>query len=238
MARDNTRIALAWAAAGTALAVGAAGAARPVMLVGLPLLAMVVALLALAPRFLEPGVAAWVFLVLVAATKFRHRDAAASLAGEADSQVLLELVLYAVLGMAIGVIWWSKRVRLHPLGRMERVLLLYVLVAAASSFWSAAHLLTLCRSLQLGTLAFAALVIVRLLTADRVLLTMSTPLMVYVLACASLAVLIPSAAGGELEGGVARFSWFAVHPIPAGTLAGIAALALSVRLLDGEGKRN
>ena len=235
--RDNTRVFLAWAVAGAALAVGAAGAARPVMLVALPLLAVVVGLLVVAPRSLEPGIAAWVFLVLVAATKFRHRDATASLSGEADNQVILELGLYALLAVALVVIWWSRRVRLRPVGRMERVLLLYVVVAAASSFWSAAPLLTLCRSLQLGTLALAALLFVRLLTPDRVLLSMSTPLTLYVVASASLALLFPAAAGGMVEDGVSRFSWFAVHPISAGTLAGIAALGLCLRLLAGERNR-
>lgn len=228
---------LALAAILGAVVIGAIGATQPTLLISVPALVIVLGFLVFARRFTTRGLAACVFILLLAATKFRRRDAAASLAGEADTQVLLELGLYALLAVVFGMIWWSRRLRLRPLGRIEILLFLYVVVAISSSLWSDAPRLTLSRGIQLAVVYFAALVFVRTLTPDRVLGTLATPLIGYVLLFATLAVFLPSVSGGVVQNGLARFSWFAVHPITAATLAGIAALLLCLRLLADSDKQ-
>ena len=225
---------LASAAVLTAVVIGAIGAMQPTLLISVPVLVIVLGFLVFARRFTTPGLAACVFILLLAATKFRRRDATASLAGEADTQVFLELSLYALLAVVFGVIWWSRKLRLRPFGRIEMLLFLYVVVAMSSSLWSDAPLLTLSRGVQLGVVYLAALIFVRVLPPERVLGTLLSPLIGYVLVFATLAAFLPAVSGGVVQNGLPRFSWFAVHPITVATLAGIAALLLCLRLLDSD----
>jgi O-antigen ligase len=178
-----------------------------------------------------------VFALLIAATKFRKRDPAASLSGEVDSQIILELSIYAVVTLVLAVVIWRSRPRLVPLRGAESLLLGYVIFAALSSAWSAAPLLSLCRSGQLAVLYVLALVFVRSWDPGRALRMLSIPLAWYVIICAALAAVFPWAAGGKVDAGFGRFSWFSVHPISAATFAGLAALMLGLRLIDGQSER-
>lgn len=214
-----------------AVAVGALGAARPTALVACSLVLSLVGLLALAKRFPAQTLAWSVFALLIAATKFRRRDPTASLAADIDSQIILELSLYGWVAAALAAVVWRTRPRLLPLGRAETLLFGYVAFAALSSLWSATPLLTLSRSIQLAILFAAAVVLVRLLSPGGVLRTLSVPLAWYVVTFAGLAAVFPGATGGRPHAEFARFSWFAVHPIAAATVAAIAALMFGLQLI-------
>jgi hypothetical protein len=55
-------------------------------------------------RWPERTLALTPLLILVADTKFRARDAVASLRGEIDAQVMLELGLYGLCGLVVVVV--------------------------------------------------------------------------------------------------------------------------------------
>jgi exopolysaccharide production protein ExoQ len=230
--RRFTRLFPVASAALVAIALGAAvGTGSPLFVAFLFALALVSSQLA-AKRFPAQALTCGVFALLVANTKFRHRSASASLAGEVDGQIVLELALYALFAVTLAVVARSTRLRLRRLGPVELLLLAYVALAALSSVWSAAPVMTLARSVQLAILYAAALVYVRLLKPGQVLRTLSVPLAWYVVIFASLAAVFPWAAGErETYEGIVRFSWFSVHPIHAATFACIAVVILTVRIM-------
>lgn len=175
----------------------------------------------------------WVFLLLVAGTKFRIRDASDSLAGALDGQVVLELALYGLLAAILMVVWRAARVRVLPLGRMELVAAGWVAVVLLSPLWSEAPTLSAVRAAEVALHAAAVAVFARLRTPVQMLREVATPLTLYVLGCAGLAAVVPQASGTQANSyeGVERFSWFAVHPITAATMATTAAILVGVPLL-------
>lgn len=213
--------------------------------VGLALLVMVGYVAAVDARVLAAvmgtiGLAAWVVLscerwrlvlftsfliVLIAGTKFRLRDPTASLGTELDTQILLELALYGLVGVGLLTIWLTRG-NWGGVTARESVVFLYVVVALLSTLWSLTPLLTLVRAVQLLVLAGLAVLAVRLLAEGGALAAACTAVALYVLACAGLAMTYPWASGAFTEGDRVRLSWFSVHPITAGTLAAIAALGL------------
>ncbi|HET9011446.1 MAG TPA: O-antigen ligase family protein [Gemmatimonadaceae bacterium] len=194
-----------------------------------------------ARRYPAGALAAAVFAVLIAATKFRMRDPMASLEGELDSQVVLELALFAIAGCFVaGALLGGDRNRpqrwreLRPSG-VEWMLVAYVLLALGSVLWSSAPMLTAVRATELAVVLLLGVALRRVRGPDNVLDAIGAPLLVYVLGCAVLAKLFSWADGTRVDYfGFARFSWFAVHPIKAATAAAVAILYLVVDLSFAE----
>ena len=177
--------------------------------------------------------------VLVANTKFRTREADASLAGAIDAQIMLEIGLYAVIGLGLLAVYASGRVDRRRLSGAEAIVIGYAGIAALSTVWSLAPMLTLVRSAQLGVIALLALITARTFTPTEGLRKIFTSVAAFVVVCAALALVFPFAAGtfvdGEHEG--FRFAWFAAHPIEVGTFAAIAALGLISTIMFGNTAR-
>lgn len=165
------------------------------------------------------------FLVLLAGTKFRVRDATASLDGALDAQVAMELAVFAMVGIGAVAAWLAAADR-RPVTSGEKAIAAYVGIALLSVAWSESPMLTLVRAGQLAVLALMAVVAVRVLTPGRALWAGSVAVSLHVLAFSAMALLLPDAYGIADSERPGRFSWFAVHPIEVGTLAAIGALGL------------
>jgi hypothetical protein len=163
-------------------------------------------------------------MLLLAGTKFRYRDSTASLAGELDTQILLELLLFAFIGVGVAGAWLATRSR-RRLSAAEAVILAYAGFAVLSTAWSAAPELTLVRSTQLTIVSLLAIVAVRVLTPPVLLWGVLRATGWFVAACALVAAALPWTTGPLFpDEGVFRFRWFAVHPLEAATLCGIVAV--------------
>jgi len=176
-------------------------------------------------------------IVLVAGTKFRIRDASATLDGALDLQIVAEIALYSIIAAGVTAICWAHDT-LRQLTRTEKLILAYVALAAASVAWSSAPTLTLVRAAQLGTIALLAITAVRVLGEARALWNACAAVTLYVLGCAALAATTSFAASTYESSEGARFAWFSTHPISAGTLAAIGVLGfLGASLLSAPGRR-
>ncbi|OLC40014.1 MAG: hypothetical protein AUH43_27465 [Acidobacteria bacterium 13_1_40CM_65_14] len=163
---------------------------------------------------------------LIAGTKFRIRDAAASLDGVMDAQILLEIALFAVIGVGLVAVWIAGRGDRRGLTAVEALILGYAAIALMSTLWSLAPALTLVRAIQLLIMSALAIVAVRVLTPSGALWTACTAIAAYVLVCAGLAAIFPWASGTFYYEDGFRFAWFSMHPVSVGTLTAIAALGL------------
>jgi O-antigen ligase len=178
------------------------------------------------PRY---AVASCYIIVLAAATKLRQRDSSASLSGDLDFQILIELSLYAVLGFLVALAALVRWRTLKPFTPAETVLFGYVLLTLVSTAWSFAPSFTAIRALQLFILFGLASVSVRILGSDQTIRVASTSLILYVVFCVGAVTAGLPLAGGYTETdflGFSRFTWFALHPITAATLAALAGLSL------------
>jgi exopolysaccharide production protein ExoQ len=222
-------------AAGLAAGVGYVGAWNPQAFGIAAGAAFCVALIAVADRRPDLVISGGCFLVLLAGTKFRSRHPGESLSGAVDAQVLAELGMYALLGLAIAVVWLRRPLRGWRPGFMEGTLLLYFALAALSVAWSASPAFSLVRVLQLGTLLAIALIAPAVLGARETLRALMRAVVVYVLVFAALAAVFPWADGTISDyTGIERFSWFSIHPITAATYAGLGVLLLiAARVADG-----
>ena len=161
-------------------------------------------------------------LLLVAATKFRMRDADASLAGVVDAQIVLELGLFAAI--AVAVVAARTALPASPLRTPVKALVtMYVVLALASTFWSDAPALTAVRAIQLAIVAGFAVTALQLLSPTLALRAATLSVAGFALVAAALAFAMPSL-HVALEEDASRFTWFAAHPIDAATLAGLGAL--------------
>jgi O-antigen ligase len=189
---------------------------------GVVILAASAAMAVSRPRL---AIAAAYAVVLVAGTKFRMRDADATLDGALDLQIIAELVFYAIVGAGVAALCWSYDL-LRQLTKTEKTILAYAALATLATAWSAAPALTCVRAAQLVTIALLAIASIRLLGASSSLWTACVSVAVYVLVCATLAATAPFAAPAYESIEAYRFSWFSTHPIDAGTFAAIGALGL------------
>ena len=170
-------------------------------------------------------------MILLAGTKFRIRDADASINGLFDAQVLMELALYGTVLVILFV--RSSRYAVDIRGRRtpgEYLLSAYVAWASFTVIWSAVPLLTVVRAGQLFTVLLLARAIVRELGPGGALRSLSSALVGFVAVCSLLAALFPWAASDlelHTEGDFVRFAWFAVHPITAATQLGLALVLLT-----------
>jgi O-antigen ligase len=206
--------------------VGYLGASDPRLVMAIAGILAVVACGVVAYRHPRAATVTSFGLVLVAATKFRLRDATDSLSGVMDWQIALELGLYAVVGVAVVAASAAAQFTRWRVGFAEVVVFAYVAVALASTIWSDAPTLTVVRAVQLAILAGLATVSVQVMPRSRALWTALTLLAGYVLMCAASNAVVTAETTFDPEETHSRFAWFAVHPITAGTLAAIAALTL------------
>ncbi len=210
-----------------AAAIGALGAREPAVFVVIGALILVVAVCVGAYRHPTRTLGGAFFLLPVAETKFRMRSPGASVAGEVDTQVLMELGIYALIGLIAVVTAASSAFRRRPFTRPELLLGAYVAMAVGSELWSETPALTAVRGVQLVILFVLATVCTRVLGPERTLDGLARAVVPYVLACALMAAVLPWAEGRASDGApVVRFSWFYVHPIAAATFTGLGILSV------------
>jgi O-antigen ligase len=175
-------------------------------------------------------------LVLIAGTKFRDRDAWASLDGSVDLQIAMELGIYGLVGVAALVVCAARHRSWRKPQFTEIMLFGYVSLAACSTLWSVAPAVTLVRAAESLTLALLAIAAARELSPSDALRTACSALIRYVLVCSAIALLFSRTVVFENPDPIIQFTWFAVHPITAASLLGIAALAvLHQRLFSSDG---
>jgi O-antigen ligase len=178
--------------------------------------------------------------ILLAGTKFRSRDADASLNGQFDQQVLMELALYGIV--LVLVYLRSGRdafnVGVRP-AAAEYLLWAYVAWASLSVMWSAAPLLTLVRAGQLLTVLLLARATVRELGPAGAVRALSSAVVGFVATCALAAALFQWARDPDLyiEGDFVRFAWFADHPITVAIELGLALVLLTADVRERGGWR-
>ena len=175
-----------------------------------------------------------VYLVLIAGTKFRMRDPAASLGGQIDSQIVFELLLYGVLAATIAIVCQSR----PPRAPWRSTLSMWGLVAFGglallSTTWSATPPLTAVRAIQLIILAALARMLTSRLTPAECIAAIRVAIVLYVCVAGATAATFSWAEGTLEEPGFTRFSWFAVHPVTAATDAGLACLLSLSAVLFG-----
>lgn len=225
------------AACSMALATAYFGTSNPVIFAVVPA-ALVVALIGYAAhRWPERTISATTFLVLVADTKFRFRDSSASLRGEVDGQVLLELALYAVAAMIAVVVTIRKSVRTLPPTGMEMLLFGSVGVALVSAAWSSTPIFTIVRGTQLLIVYTLGRTLLLSLGPERTLRAIGGAVLVYVLVCSTIAVLFPwTVITMEDLAEFNRFSWFGVWPTQAARYVALATILLVTGLLFRGGR--
>jgi exopolysaccharide production protein ExoQ len=217
----------AWAAAGVAalVVVGYAGVVDLRVSAALAAAAALAGWAALSYQRPRAVLSASFLLVLIAGTKFRHRDASDSLAGVMDAQILFELGVFAAVGVAV-LAWWIAAGDRRRLTRVEMLIGGYAGIALLSTLWSVAPAMTMVRAAQLLIVAALAMASVRLLTPRDALWTACGSVAVYAVVCTVVGPTFPWTSEFADAGERLRFAWFQMHPIAAGTLAAIAALGL------------
>ncbi len=175
-------------------------------------------------------------LILIADTKFRWRDATASLRGEVDGQVMLEVGLYALVGLILAVVTIRKTIRPFPTTMMEVLLVGIGMVAVLSTLWSPSPRFTLVRASQLVVVYALARTLLSVLGPAGTFRALAAALLPYVVLCSAVAIAFPSTVLTWKEvGEVNRFSWFGVWPTQAARFVALAALLLVADFLYGRG---
>jgi O-antigen ligase len=219
-----------------AVLLAAWGAEDPILFLGLPVAAGAVVLAYATYRAPERILAVTPVLILLADTKFRLRDATASLRGELDGQVMLELGLYALVGLVIAVVTMQRSVRPLPATMMEVLLVSVALAAFLSTVWSSSPKFTLVRATQLFTVYALARTLLTVLGPTATLRALAASLVPYVVVCSAIALAFPSTVLTWIEPGeINRFSWFGVWPTQAARFVALAALLLCADLLFERG---
>ena len=163
------------------------------------------------------------FVVLVAWTKFRVRDPLATLRGDIDWQIAVELVLYALLGILVLRVWWLSGIAQHRSYWIDLVALLYIALILASILWSPTPRISTVRSFQLVVQFGLVLTIVRLAGRTGLMRNLAATIFAYVLIFGGIALVVPGARGSHVdEYGFGRVYWFSMSP---GTVAALAAVA-------------
>ena len=225
-------IALALCVAGMAVVLAYAGASRPELFLAAPIIVGALLVIIAASRWPLETMSGCVFAILIASTKFRLRDPTLSLSGAIDAQIMLELGLFACVGLALIVVMRRPQFVWRSLSISEMALCAYACVAVMSVAWSAEPVLTLIRGWQLATALGFAIVLVRVFPARQALRVVAWPLLVYAVSFAVIAKLFPFAKGTQVDFlGIHRFSWFAVHPIDAATFVALGILFVAGELL-------
>lgn len=221
-----------------AAGVGALGAWQPMVFVAVAVISAGIGICMAAHRHPARAVSVGFMLLPIAQTKFRVRAFDASAAGELDAQILLELGIYAVLGVIAVFAASSRSFRARGLTRAERLLAAYVAVAGGSVLWSLTPTITIVKGVQLAILFLLTVVAVRVLRPEGLMNAVALAVVPYVLICSAIAATVPSAyARAVPHSPIPRFAWFYVHPIAAAILTGFAILAVWTRTRFEDGRR-
>jgi len=174
------------------------------------------------------------FIVLIAATDFRTRDPYESVRVAVDYEVAFELGVYFLLFLIVlRAIFVIPRERM-PFRPVEWTLAAYLLLACVSVAWSPVMLYSATRAVQLGTLLLLAYSCIRLLGPERTLKALAACVAFYVVLFTLVAAPMR---WGDWVSGAERLSWFAVHPIQAGTFAATGALLVITEYLFADRPR-
>jgi O-antigen ligase len=176
-------------------------------------------------RYPSASLSVSVMLILLTGTKFRRREATASLEGAIDAQIAFELGLFVLVGGAL-LAWWMAMGRHRRLSRLELLIGGYTGIALLSALWSEAPTLTLVRGVQLAIVAGLAVASVRTLGPSRALWTACAGVALYTVACTASGPTFPWVAEFADAEYRNRFAWFSVHPIAVGTTAAMATLGI------------
>lgn len=211
------------------------GAQRPLVFVSV--CGLLVVLWAAVASYRNPRVAlrAAPLLIVLAGTKFRYRDASASLAHQLDTQTAFELGVYGILGASLLMILASGAVRAPNISVLDYLLLAFVLFAVFSVSWSGAPIISAVRAVQAAIIFAVAFLSVHILGHQALLRILGVTLTAFVLVFSSLVAIFPRFRLYTYED---RFAWFAVHPISSATLTAIALLfVLAVAISDDYNRR-
>ncbi|HYC33438.1 MAG TPA: O-antigen ligase family protein [Gemmatimonadales bacterium] len=213
----------------------------PNRFLALPALLGVAVVAWVANRWPEKAVACLPAFILLADTKFRWRDPTASLRGELDGQVMLELGLYALAGLIVAIATVRRSLRPYPSTLMEVVLFGGGLVAVGSVLWSSSPKFTLVRGTQLLIVYAVGRTLVLMHGPTGSIRALTRTIVPYVVLCTVSAILLPSTVLTYDEGdAINRFSWFGVWPTQAArfvALAGLLLLASYVYAPDSRHRR-
>jgi O-antigen ligase len=172
-------------------------------------------------------------LLAIANTKFRLRSPTDPLTGSIDAQIAMELILYAVIALVVLMTAISAG-RRRPFAPGEVLLLAFIGLALASTLWSPSRSLTAVRAFQMATVGALALTSVQLLGAAGAVRGAAGALVAYVLGCSAMAAIVGTRSMDEYT---FRFTWFAMHPITAGSAAAVASLLVLGRALYDDRRR-
>ncbi len=227
-----TRLVLGGAAVLALATLGVLGAGDVRILLVVPALTALIGLLVFTYRWPARAMTLAFVLIPIAGTKFRNRDALATVNNVMDGQVVFELALYALIGVMTLVLMSATRFRWPRLTLTARLLLAFTAFTAISALWSYAPPLTIVRSAQLATLVLLTLVTVTAFGAARVTRALTSAVIIYVLVCAALAAAFPAFQGTTTDHqGFRRFSWFSLHPITVAVFTGIALVLLATGII-------
>ena len=156
----------------------------------------------------------------------RSRDATAQTRGVADWAVLIELAVYA--GVGVWALTTIRRRRAMSARVSDPAVSLFVgygLFMAASAIWAPFPQLALARGGQLLVLVLLMWLIASTPSVRRQVLTTMAGAAVVVTTLS-----IPF--GFVIRGDPGRFSWFLLHPIPAGIYLGISCMIMATVLAN------
>jgi O-antigen ligase len=172
------------------------------------------------------------FVILLAWTKFRYRDPMATLSGQVDWQIALELGLYALTGLVALRVWWISGVPRARADWVDVATLAYLVIVIASTAWSPLPRITLVRAIQLSIQFAVVLAIVRLVGREGLIRNLTASVLAYITIFGLIAIAIPGVARTQVvQGGLSRFYWFSMHPGSVAALAAVAALLVLSTIL-------
>lgn len=181
------------------------------------------------------------FVVLALATelRFRRRDPTLALEGEADSAILAELAIWALVGGWIT--WqlirsgWLDWGLIKRSGTTLKFLTAVAVMIVVSSYFAPGSI-SLVRGVQYATLVILALLVYRLVVKDaeaaRVFWlsarrTMWLTAFIAVVCSLALSTVVPDYGPEGLPGMEGRYEIFETHPIATAAILGLAFLALA-----------
>lgn len=164
---------------------------------------------------------AWFAIFFVGDFRFEDRSVLASVQGDASPGVIVEFIAF----VAVGVVGLVHLTRGHWRGTRSLgldLLLVYGLLAVASSLWSSISMFSFVQGLQVVCVGLAAKGTASLwITKRRMLETDWKRIWMALIAAVSLLGVWGLVVGEGLEG---RFTWPGVHPLTASGYLGMAAV--------------
>jgi O-antigen/teichoic acid export membrane protein len=175
----------------------------------------------------------WVLpLVLIVATeyKLRRRDIGDSLSGSADFGILIELGLFALVGLAAASVMVYSRARWVPLTILMGG---YAATTAISAIYAPFPQMALARGVQLGIIALVAITLVSV--GDRRTMGWFVDGYTVLMTGSILLGLAWVAPVSRVQQG--RFTWLYTHSVISGALLAVSVVLLTARVVGLPGSR-